>query len=1028
MQEQDGRIQALNELRSRAAQASSPATIAELLTAYAREQLGAESIELEPSHDRSEAAASSKQLSLEVADHTLTFHWHEPYSDAQKANAEIAAALVAASPAFPNDLPTIDLALLEINGSLDVTEVAKRILSAIEAQVPCDEAAVFLLENEELKLRSGGINLLGTDQAGSIRTPPEWGNQDLLHELLGSENAVCLNDVMSDSRWDGLTEEDSTRAWMGVRLSNGELQGAMVVRSTRSEAFQEGHKRTLTALAAGAGAALANAKRFEEASDELAELNTLYQASATMTANLDQDFVLEAVVTEMVRVLQADSCAIYVWEENSQKLVLAADHELNGSASPVEEDGRPILVGLEAIEDLAQHPLIKRLLEKSESYAGRVDDAQGQQELDFLKSTALKSALLLPLVRRDQILGLLALGQSSSPRTFDEKDLRLAHNLAGQAAVAIEHAHLFGQAKRRVEELSAFQEIVLRLNTPLNLNAVFDAITESALKLVDASNLHIYLYNANSNAFTFGSALWRNGRRGAAVDAPRANGLTATVVQRAEPVVINDASSHELYQADTAQRWGISAIAGFPLKHGDQILGVFTATYLDPHVFSPDELLLLNLLADQAAVAVRNAGLFAGSQRRLKDMAALVDMAKQVTGNLKPRDVLQTTVQILQGLLNARASTITMLSEDGSELVVVAAVGIEATYLRAKMKLGEGVSGEVVRTGELVYIRDAHSEANFLFFDEVVRSLLVVPLVIRDETIGTMAVDSARSNAFSDSDIQLMTIAAAQVSVAIANARFIEELEKRATELAIAYEELKESDRLKDELVQNVSHELRTPLTFVKGYVDLVLEGEMGVITPRQQDALDIVADKTTDITRLIEDIVTLQRISSSNLQREFVSLTELIETSVEGHKLVADRKGLRVTHSLPESGALVWVDRARINQVIDNLVGNAMKFSPDGGTISVSMMETEDEVQIVISDEGIGVPADKRERIFERFYQVDGSARRRFGGTGVGLAIVKRIVDAHQGKIWVESEVGQGSSFYVAFPRATVEPEPSEV
>jgi signal transduction histidine kinase len=625
------------------------------------------------------------------------------------------------------------------------------------------------------------------------------------------------------------------------------------------------------------------------------------------------------------------------------------------------------------------------------------------------------------------MLGLLALGQTSSPKSFDKQELRLANNLASQAAVAIEHAHLFGQAKRRVEELSAFQEIVLQLNTPLNLNAVFDAITESALKMVEASNLHIYLYNATSNAFTFGSALWRDGRRDPAVEAPRANGLTATVVQRGEPVVINQANNHELYHSDKAQEWGISAIAGFPLKHGDQILGAFTATYLEPHVFTADELLLLNLLAEQAAVAVRNAGLFAGSQRRLKDMAALVDMAKQVTGNLKLRDVLQTTVQILQGLLNARASTITMLSEDGQELVVVAAVGIETEFLRSTMKVGQGVSGEVVRTGELVYIRDAHSEANFLFFDEVVRSLLVVPLVIRDETIGTLAVDSARRNAFSDSDIQLMTIAAAQVSVAIANARFIEELEKRATELTIAYDELKESDRLKDELVQNVSHELRTPLTFVKGYVDLVLEGEMGEVSPRQKDALDIVADKTTDITRLIEDIVTLQRISSSNLKREYVCLSELVATSVGGHSLVAASKGIQIAHSLPDKGTLVWVDKARINQVIDNLIGNAMKFSPDGGTISVRMMETEDEVQIVIADEGIGVPEDKRDRIFERFYQVDGSSRRRFGGTGVGLALVKRIVDAHQGRVWLESEVGRGSTFYVAFPRAVAAPDSAD-
>ncbi|MFQ5435800.1 MAG: GAF domain-containing protein, partial [Anaerolineae bacterium] len=639
----------------------------------------------------------------------------------------------------------------------------------------------------------------------------------------------------------------------------------------------------------------------------------------------------------------------------------------------------------------------------------------------LLQAADLQSVLLVPLTRQDRFLGLLGMGQKTAVRTFTEHELRLTKNLANQAAVAIEHANLFRQAQRRIQELSTFQDIVLQLNTPLKLSEVLATITQSALKLVDASNMHIYLYNPDSDAFTFGAALWQDGRREPAVPAPRKEGLTMAVVHKGEPIVINDASSHPLFLSEKSHSWGICSIAGFPLRHGDQVIGAFTATFLHPHTFSDDEQLLLSLLADQAAVAVRNAGLFTGSQRRLRDMAALVDMAKQVTGNLKLRSVLQTTVQTIKGLLGSRASTITMLSENATELVVVAAAGADPKAVdKARMKLGEGVSGQVVRTAERVYIRDAHSEPDFLFFDEVVRSLLVVPLIIRDRAIGTMTVDSAQPNAFSESDIQLMTIAAAQVSVAIANARLFEELEERAAELAAAYEELKESDRLKDELVQNVSHELRTPLTFVKGYVDLLMEGEMGLVTPRQQEALLIVAEKTDEITRLIEDIITLQRIDSGNLQLENVSLGEIVRTAVASHSLVVDKKGMRIVSEMPADIVdSVMIDKQRINQVLDNIIGNALKFSPDGGVITVTLFEENEMVGVAVSDQGIGVPQDKRERIFERFYQIDGSARRRFGGTGVGLAIVKRIVDAHQGRIWVESEVGEGSTFFITLPKA---------
>lgn len=749
---------------------------------------------------------------------------------------------------------------------------------------------------------------------------------------------------------------------------------------------------------------------------QLEELNTLYEANISMTAKIDRDDVLQTVVAEMAQALKLDSCTIFVWDVHHRKLKPAAHH--NGLTA---SDTEPQLMGLNKVAELAEHPALQQIMETPEIRCLRRDESASEVDRHLLEAADLQTVLLAPLMRQDKFLGLLGMGQKTAARIFTDHELRLTKNLADQAAVAVEHANLFRQAQRRIQELSTFQEIVLQLNTPLKLSEVLATITKSALKLVDASNMHIYLYNPETDAFTFGSALWQDGRREPAVPAPRKEGLTMAVVHKGKPIVINDASSHPLFQSEKSRSWGICSIAGFPLRHGNQVIGAFTATFLHSHTFSEDEQLLLSLLADQAAVAVRNAGLFAGSQRRLRGMAALVDMAKQVTGNLKLRSVLQTTVQTIKGLLGARASTITMLSENAAELVVVAAAGADPEAVgKARMKLGEGVSGQVVRAAKLLYIRDAHGEPDFLFFDEVVRSLLVVPLIIRDRAIGTMTVDSAQPNAFSESDIQLMMIAAAQVSVAIANARLFEALEERAAELAAAYEELKESDRLKDELVQNVSHELRTPLTFVKGYVDLLMEGEMGLVTPHQQEALLIVAEKTDEITRLIEDIITLQRIDAGNLQLEKVSLAEMIKTAVASHTLVADKKGMRIAPQIPDGIAdLAFVDKQRINQVLDNIIGNALKFSPDGGIITVTLFEEGDMIGIAVSDQGVGVPEDKRERIFERFYQVDGSARRRFGGTGVGLAIVKRIVDAHQGHIWVESEVREGSTFFITLPKA---------
>ena len=922
-------------------------------------------------------------------------------------------------------------AIAAISTSLEHSEVLTRLLVALGRVIHYNNAYVFTLEDSNLvhfaQRRYQDPPVLLQDEIFE----QIWRKSPLLQEIIETKESVCLRDVQNDPRRSSFPTKEIIKTWLGVPILAGDsLLGILMVTSDKKSAFDSHEEWLVSSLAAHAGVAYQNARLYQQTQQQLLELGTLYQASATMTSNLEQDSVLQTVVSEMVRALEVDSCTIFVWDETNQKLIPSAH---KNQVVKDNESQDTITIGLNAVEKLEDNPIIHRLFNEKDIISLRSNESDDPNEEALLEASRLRTLMLVPLLRHKQVLGLLALGQMSQSRQFSDTNLRLAKNLSGQAAVAIEHAHLFTKAQRRVDELSEFNDIVLQLNTPLKLNDVLDAITESALKLIDATNLHIYLYDPITKEFTKGSALWRNGRRTAAVKKPRTSGkgLTAAVVEKGEPIVINNAAAHPFFQSEESQTWGICAIAGFPLKYGDEVFGAFTATYLYPHTFSQDELLLLNLLAKQAAVAVRNAALFADSQRSLRDMSALVDMAKQVTGNLKLQSVLQTTVQLLRSLLNARASTITMLSEDKQELIVKAADGVNPEFVNARMKIEDSISGRVVQNAKLIYTRDAHSDPDFFFFDEVVRSLLVVPLVIRNEPIGTLTVDSEYSNTFSESDIQLMTIAASQVSVAIANANLFEELEARATELKAAYDELRESDRLKDELVQNVSHELRTPLTFVKGYSDLLMDGEMGLLTPPQQEALTIIADKTNEITRIIDDIITLQRIDAGNLNLKPESISEMLSTTVINHQLVADQKGLKIKVNLSPNKGIVNIDKQRITQVLDNLIGNAMKFSPDGGSIKVSMVIENDQVLVVVADEGIGISPEQHERIFERFYQIDGSARRRFGGTGIGLAIVKRIIDAHQGKIWVESELNRGSAFYFMLPlainqAAKVVPEPN--
>jgi len=639
-----------------------------------------------------------------------------------------------------------------------------------------------------------------------------------------------------------------------------------------------------------------------------------------------------------------------------------------------------------------------------------------------------RSILWLPLRAGTEIVGALSV-QSKQQSAITESTYQVLHALANHIAIVLKNAQLYSTMQTLVDKVvgeylisSALRQSMSELNNSLSMDDAIEKLLAGLANVVPCDSASVGLLQGEQIDFLAH-------RRFKETEAEKAislaevnrqlsgNKLLREAIDRRQPIIINDVRH--------SKRW--QTLAGFeyircwmvvPMLASSTVIGVITLDSASLNHFGDREAWLAQTLATQAGLAVHNARLYTDARERLHYMSAMVDVAQQVTGKLRLDSVMQTTVQLLKELFKARASTVALLSEEEDELEITAGTGIQAKFQRVRIPTGMGVSGRVVDSLQPVYIPDAHNEDDFLFFDEVVRSLLVVPLIHRGEILGTLTVDSDRPDAFTESDLQLMTIAAAQVSIAIAQARLFEQLENHAVVLTRAYIELKENDRLKDELVQNVSHELRTPLTFVRGYVDLLLEGDMGALTPAQAEALRIVSDKTGEITRLVEDIMSLQRIHTDNLNVEWFSLPDLLQYNIDIHQVSdgKDKIDFRL-QALYRSGNIL-ADRGRLNQVLDNLIGNAIKFSPDRPEITIRLLEREHDLLLAIADKGIGMPADKTERIFDRFYQADGTARRRFGGAGLGLAIVKRIIDAHGGEIWVHSEEGQGSTFYLLLPQ----------
>jgi len=250
----------------------------------------------------------------------------------------------------------------------------------------------------------------------------------------------------------------------------------------------------------------------------------------------------------------------------------------------------------------------------------------------------------------------------------------------------------------------------------------------------------------------------------------------------------------------------------------------------------------------------------------------------------------------------------------------------------------------------------------------------------------------------------------------------MDRLKEYANKLEMANKELRRLDEIKSEFVAVASHELRTPLATIKNAIQLILQRKTGEINENQEKFLSLAEKNINRLTNILNSLLDLSKIESGRMELNFeeINLRDSIEVILSSFKPIADGKSIQIKMEVEKDLPSVYGDREKIAQIMMNLVGNATKFTPQGGTISVSAKPYHGDgnmVAISVRDSGIGIPEDQLEKVFEKFFQVEESLRRSVGGTGLGLAITKGLVEAHHGKIWVESEVGKGSTFTFTLP-----------
>jgi len=781
----------------------------------------------------------------------------------------------------------------------------------------------------------------------------------------------------------------------------GEVIGTLeVCNKLAGDEFTLADQRLLTAFAAQASIAIENARLYRQVSHHLEEVQILNQVAGAATSTLRFEEVIRRSMAALLGKRNFERVNILLLDEARQDLwlhpALTDSHafpQRAGFRIPLDEgitgwcarNNKPQRVG-----DVRQEP----------RYVAGYPDTL--------------SEICVPLRSGQRVIGVLDV-QSKRIHAFSESDERLLTTLASQLSTIIENSRLFAEAQQRVRELTAVMQVSQAINQAEDLDTVMSIVLDEAFNLMNSEEGSIILIDPPGS-----NRLRMVAERGLGPEIVETfnsrpvyshEGTYKRALRSGQIVEVADTSSDSDFLTDVGSR--ARSLTNVPLMTERGAIGLIAIDGV-PRDETTRRLLLA--LAGMAAVAIDRERLHGETANRLAEVSTLYTLATQIASSLSLTSVLETIVTILRMTLDCRSSSIFLLDATSEYLQLEAGSGPSSTWKGiARMRVGEGASGRAITERRSIYVPDTRLEADFFFFDSQIRSLLVVPLIVRNKPIGTLSIDDVQPNAFDD-EVRLLTIAAAQVAVAIENVRLYESLQKSYEDLEQAYDELRQLDKMKSELIQNVSHELRTPLTFIKGYVELLQDGEMGALTSEQQAALSIVDTKAEGLSRLVDDIISMQQAGREQMQFAAHSLAALGRLATQAAQASAQEAGIELVAEI-EDVPSVMGDWRRLGQVFDNLIQNAIKFSDPGGKVVVRVRPDDALVRVEVQDWGLGIAPEQQARIWERFYQVDGTTTRRFGGTGLGLAIVKQIVEAHRGFVGVESALQAGSLFYFAIP-----------